>query len=268
MKNQKNQMQCLAMHLGRWEGIFADFSPDARFLSQKESVILFEEPEPNMIRQTNRYPGCEDKVWEYQDLSRSLQFFEDGSFSNGRVQLAPFSAFAAEQGFLHGDYKARMVHLFDTDGKASAITTIQEVRGSYQEPASIHNPLESLLGIWRGEALVLFPDWPEPEKFESELILEKVGGQVRRQSKIGMHTVDWSGTVEDESVNFDSYRMVFYPGNLLAISPWQLPLFSSDKSFFVETGWFIEPRLCLRMIRHYDPKGAWQRTMLIKEQKL
>jgi hypothetical protein len=264
----KNQIQCLAMHLGRWEGVFTDFSPDAEFLGEKESVILFEEPEPNMIRQTNRYPGCADKVWEYRHLSGGLQFFEDGSFSNGRVQLAPFSAFATEQGFLYGDYKARMVHLFDSEGKASAITTIQEVRGSYQQPISIPNPLENLLGIWKGEALVLFPDWSRPEKFESELVLKKVGVRVHRQSKIGVHTVCESGTYEDDSVNFDGYRMVFYPGNLLAISPWQLPFFSSDKSFSIEIGWFIESRAALRIIRHYDPKGSWQKTVLIKEQKL
>jgi Domain of unknown function (DUF3598) len=264
----KNQMQCLAMHLGQWEGVFTDFSADATFLGQKESVILFEEPEPEVIRQTNRYPGCADKVWEYRDLSRDLQFFEDGSFSNGRGQLAPFSAFATEQGFLYGDHKARVVNLFDTEGKASSVTTIQEVRGSYQQPILIDNPLESFLGTWRGEALVLFPDWPEPEKFESELILEKEGMKVHRQSKIGIDTVDWRGTDVEGSVNFDSYRMIFYPGNLLAMSPRQLPVFSSDKSFFMEIGWFIEPRACLRMIRHYDHKGAWQKTTLIREQKL
>jgi hypothetical protein len=264
----KNQIQCLAMHLGQWEGVFTDFSPEAKFIGQKESVILFEEPEPNVIRQTNRYPGCADKVWEYRDLSGGLRFFEDGSFSNGRVQLAPFSAFATEQGFLYGDYKARMVHLFDTDGKASAVTTIQETRGSHQNPTPVHDSLESLLGVWSGEALVLSADWSEAEKFESALILEKVGVQVHRQSKIGVHTVDEKGTYRDGFVNFDSYRMVFYPGNLLAISPWQLPLLSSDKSFFIETGWFIESGVSRRMIRHYDSKGSWQRTVLIKEQKL
>lgn len=264
----KNQIQCLAMHLGQWKGVFTDFSPEAKFIGQKESVILFEEPEPNVIRQTNRYPGCADKVWEYRNLSRGLQFFEDGSFSNGRVQLAPFSAFATEQGFLYGDYKARMVHMFDTDGKASAVTTIQETRGPQQNPTPIHNSLESLLGIWKGEAFVLSSDWAETEKFESELILEKVGVQVRRQSKIGVHTVEENGIYGDGFVNFDSYRMVFYPGNFLAMSPQQLPLLSSDKSFLIETGWFIEPKLCLRMIRHYDTTGSWQKTVFIKEREL
>jgi Domain of unknown function (DUF3598) len=264
----KNQMQCLAIHLGQWEGIFTDFSPDTKFIGQKESVILFEEPEPNVIRQINRYPGCADKVWEYRNLSGGLQFFEDGSFSNGRIQLAPFSAFATEQGFLHGDYKARMVHLFDIEGKASGVTVIRETRGPQQNPAPMHDSLESLLGIWSGEALVLSADWSEAEKFESELILEKVGVQVHRQSKIGVHTVDEHGAYKDGFVDFDGYRMVFYPGHMMAISPWQLPLLSSDKSFLIETGWFIEPRLSHRIIRYYDAKGAWQKTVLIKEQRL
>jgi Domain of unknown function (DUF3598) len=264
----KNQMQCLAMHLGQWEGVFTNFSPDATFLSQKESVILFEEPEPKVIRQTNRYPGCTDRVWEYRDLSRGLQFFEDGSFSNGRGQLAPFSDFATEQGFLHGDRKARIVHLFDTEGKASSVTTIQEVRGSYHQPISIDNPLKTLVGTWRGEALVLSPNWPEPEKLESVCTLEKDGMQVHRQSRIGVDTVGWNGTDKDGYVDFDSYSMVFYPGNLWAVSPGQLPVLSTDKSFSIEIGWFIEPRACLRMIRHYDATGAWQKTTLIQEQKL
>jgi hypothetical protein len=264
----KSQMQGLAMHLGRWEGLFTDFSPAAKLLGQKNSVILFEEPEPKVIRQTNRYPGCEDKVWEYRDLSAGIRFFEDGSFSNGRVQLAPFSTFAVEQGFLYGDQKARIVQLFDADGKASTITTIQEVRGIYQTPTSLDNPLEHFLGTWKGTALILFPDWPEPEKFESELILKKDGTQIHRQFKMGMQAFDWIGTYADFSVNFKSSMMVFFPGNLMTMSPLQLPLLSSDKSFAMEMGWLVEPKTCLRMIRYYDHKGSWQKIVLIKEQKI
>jgi Domain of unknown function (DUF3598) len=263
----KNQMQRLAMHLGRWEGMFTDFSPEAKLLGQKSSVILFEEAEPNVIRQTNRYPGCEDKAWEYRDLSAGIRFFEDGSFSNGRSQLAPFSAFAAEQGFLYEDQKARIVQLFDVEGKASAITTIQEVRGrTYQTPASLNNPLEGFLGTWKGKALVLSPDWPEPEKLESELIFEKDGAQIHRQFKMGAQTFDWIGNYEDSAVSFDDGRMVFFPGNLMTMSPPQLPLLSSDKSFSIEIGWLVDPRTCLRMIRYYDHKGSWQKVVLIKEQ--
>ncbi len=263
----KNQIQSLAMHLGQWEGMFTDFSSEVKLLGHKSSVILFEEPEPKVIRQTNRYPGCEDKVWEYRDLSAGIRFFEDGSFSNGRVQLAPFSTFAAEQGFLYGDQKARIVQLFDTDGKATTITTIQEMRGrTYQTPASLKNPLERLLGTWKGKALVLSPDWPEPEKLESELIFEKDGTQIHRQFKMGMQVFDWIGIHEDSSVDFKSSVMVFFPGNLMAMSPPELPLLSSDKSFSMEIGWLVDPRTCLRMIRYYDHKGSWQKVVLIKEQ--
>ena len=262
----KNQMQSLAMHLGQWEGMFTDFSPEAKLLAQKSSVILFEEPEPKVIRQTNRYPGCEDKVWEYRDLSAGIRFFEDGSFSNGRVQLAPFSTFATEQGFLYKDQKARIVQLFDVDGKASTIITIQEVRGrTAQEIPPLYNPLERLLGTWKGEALVLFPDWPEPEKLESELILEKDGTRIHRQFKMGAQTFDGIGNYEDSAVGFDDCRMVFFPGNLMTMSPPQLPLLSSDKSFAIEIGWLVEPKTCFRMIRYYDHKGSWQKVVLIKE---
>ncbi|MFS8830507.1 DUF3598 family protein, partial [Synechococcus sp. R8-2] len=174
----KTQKQCLALHLGVWHGLFSNYRPTAggwELGGQKRSLITFEALAPSSssgspaagsaIRQTNAYyplqgsPTPESsQSWVYQDFSPGLRFFPDGSFSNGRLQLAPFSDFAVEQGFLWGDRKARLVQQWDAQGRLVEVTAILERRGQALDPVADCAPLSReqlracLQGRWRGIA--------------------------------------------------------------------------------------------------------------------
>jgi hypothetical protein len=55
----KTPIQCLALHLGEWHGLFSDYRPTAHggweLVGQKRSLITFEAYGVGRIRQTNAY---------------------------------------------------------------------------------------------------------------------------------------------------------------------------------------------------------------------
>lgn len=265
----KTQKQCLALHLGVWHGLFSNYRPTAgvwELGGQKRSLITFEALAPSSssgspaagsaIRQTNTYyplqgsPTPESsQSWVYQDFSPGLRFFPDGSFSNGRLQLAPFSDFAVEQGFLWGDRKARLVQQWDAQGRLVEVTAILERRGQALDPVADCAPLSReqlracLQGRWRGIA-------------QSFAVAE---------GRFAETEVDCSGA--EWLSNWDPL-----PGGLWIGGPDPLPIPTAqrDRSFSVSLSWFPQSEDChclLRLIRDYDARGAWQRVTLIRAQK-
>ncbi len=265
----KTQKQCLALHLGEWHGLFSDYRPTANgweLGGQKRSLITFaalDLPSSSgspaalsAIRQTNAYyllqgsPSPENShSWIYQDFSAGLRFFPEGSFSNGRVQLAPFSDFAVEQGFLWGEHKARVVQQWDVQGRLVLVTTILEHRGKNLDPVTDCPPIHKeqlrarLQGKWRGIA----------QSFSA---------------------VDY--LLSETEVHFSGAEWVSdwdpLPGGLWIGGPDPLPIPTahSDRSFSVSLSWFPEwkeGRQLLRLVRDYDARGTWQRVTLIRAEK-
>ncbi|MEN9202394.1 MAG: DUF3598 family protein [Thermostichus sp. DG_1_6_bins_120] len=258
----KTQKQCLALHLGEWHGFFSTYQPTAagwQLSGQKCSRIRFEAlgtDGTGGIRQTNSYyplqgsprPGsCHS--WVYQDFSAGLRFFPEGSFSNGRVQRAPFSDFAVEQGFLWQDRKARVVQQWDPQGHLVQVTTILERRGQLPELAAELFPLskeelrERLQGEW----------WGVAQSFSS---------------------LDYR--LQETEVHFCGTAWLSHwdplPGGLWIGGTDPLPTTTAagERSFSVSLSWFPQPERCqevLRLIRDYDARGAWQGVTLIRAQK-
>jgi hypothetical protein len=253
----KTPIQCLALHLGEWHGLFFDYRPTAHggweLVGQKRSLITFEALELGAIRQTNAYYPLEGspnptsrQSWVYRDFSPGLRFFPDGSFSNGRLQLAPFSDFAVEQGFLWGDRKARLVQQWDAQGRLVEVTAILERRGQPLDPVADCSPLSKerlracLQGRWRGIA-------------QSFAVAE---------GRFAQTEVDCSGA--EWLSNWDPL-----PGGLWIGGPDPLPIptLHRDRRFSVSLSWFPEGpegRHLLRLVRDYDERGAWQRVTLVR----
>ncbi|MEN9225833.1 MAG: DUF3598 family protein [Thermostichus sp. HHBFW_bins_43] len=265
----KTQKQCLALHLGEWHGLFSDYRPTAdgwELSGQKRSRITFETLDSpsaaessgaaSGIRQTNTYYPLQGSPtlgnshsWVYQDFSAGLRFFSEGSFSNGRVQLAPFSDFAVEQGFLWGDRKARVVQQWDAQGRLVEVTTILEERGQMLDPAGVSPPIskeqlrERLQGQWRGIA----------QSFAA-------GDYHPSEREVCFSGAEWMSDWDP------------LPGGLWIAGPDPLPMPTThgDRSFSVSLSWFPRPedgRQGLRLIRDYDARGAWQRVTLIRAEK-
>lgn len=239
----------LAQHLGQWQGRFLQLDPISLHpISQRQSLISFERRSEGSIRQTNIYYGPEERIdaaqpgqsWVYTDLSPGIRFFPDGSFSNGRLQLAPFSEFGAEQGFLWGDRKARVVTLFNRQGQLSGLTVILEVRREWQpqdqawisaclDPHWLHRP-------WQGQQL-------------------------------RYTTTDLSPSQNSIRISPDHVQDPrFLIGNLWMSGARQVPdpLQQRERSFRLELGWMPEPGVYLQLIREYDPQGAWSQISWIQ----
>lgn len=251
----KTPIQCLALHLGEWHGLFSDYRPTAHggweLVGQKRSLITFEALELGAIRQTNAYYPLEGspnptsrQSWVYRDFSPGLRFFPDGSFSNGRLQLAPFSDFAVEQGFLWGDRKARLVQQWDAQGCLARVTVILERRGQALDlvadfPSVTQAQLSAALqGRWRGIA-------------QSFSAVDSLPSETEVQF--------WGETETRDPL----------PGGLWVGGPDPLPIptLHRDRRFSVSLSWFPEGpegRHLLRLVRDYDERGAWQRVTLVR----
>ena len=251
----KTPIQCLALHLGEWHGLFSDYRPTAHggweLVGQKRSLITFEALELGAIRQTNAYYPLEGspnptsrQSWVYRDFSPGLRFFPDGSFSNGRLQLAPFSDFAVEQGFLWGDRKARVVQQWDAQGCLARVTVISERRGQPLDPVADCSPLSKerlracLQGRWRG-------------------IAQSFSAADSLLSETHVDLSEWASPWDP------------LPGGLWMGGPDPLPIptLHRDRRFSLSLSWFPEGpegRHLLRLVRDYDERGAWQRVTLVR----
>lgn len=237
----------LAQHLGRWQGRFIQFDPVGLIpIGERQSLITFEALAGGGIQQTNVYFELEEPIedgrpgqsWVYHDLAGGLRFFPDGSFSNGRLQLAPFSDFGAEQGFLWQDRKARVVTQFARGGELSGITVILEVRGSWAEQGfqtSLLTP-DRIHRSWRGRQICF-----------------KTSDLIPTESPI-----EFSGSLQQ--------NLGLLPGNLWISGARQVPdpLKHRDRSFRLELGWMPDPQVYLQLIREYDSQGAWQQITWIQ----
>ncbi len=241
------QLDGLAQHLGQWQGRFIQLDPvNLTLLNQRQSLITFERTSEGGIRQTNTYFDLEESIdeskpgqsWVYHDLAGGLRFFPDGSFSNGRLQRAPFSDFGAEQGFLWQDRKVRVVTQFAPQGQLTGITVILEVRGSWCDqgiPSSVLTP-DQLQRAWQGQQI---------EFTASDLTPTASSTEISPQDNSNPH---------------------FLPGHLWLSGSQQVPdpLKQRDRRFRLELGWLPDPQLYLQLIREYDSQGAWQRIRWIQ----
>jgi len=268
-----NSFAGLALHLGTWTSLFTDYHLDIvkrTYTTGKitPTEIIFEQPEPMLIQQTNRYPGETPKIWEYRNFAAGLCFFQEGSFSNGQVQLAPFSAFGVEQGFLVGDTKIRLVQLFDEQGRIGKIVWIREQRNSLGLTTPTPPVAQGLAGTWQGLAYVMKGDSLQPEPLATTTHWHFATETVSRHTTIGSQETDiWEARGDTSVFVGHSYVGYFLPGGGYGLMPLELPQLARDKSFWVEMGWQVNPEQCLRMRRTYNLQGAWENTMLICEQR-
>ncbi|MEN9204593.1 MAG: DUF3598 family protein [Thermostichales cyanobacterium SZTDM-1c_bins_54] len=231
----------LQQHLGVWQGWFRSYDAHGQLLGQKASEISFRELAPQVYEQVNRY-GSQCQRWVYHSLAAGLKFFPDGSFSNGQIQLAPFSGFAVEQGFLWLHHKARLVQQWDPQGQTTGFTTILEGRG---QPAPQELPPwdgSGLSGTWIGTSLTYPADGWQPES-----------GSLRVTD-----LQSWWQTLTPAGV------VRCFPGQLVAIYPARLPMptLTRERHFRLQLGWLATPEHYLHLCRSYNSQGTWSQVSL------
>jgi len=269
--------------LGEWHGSFTQLSTRGEVLQDTPSIISLEgfndnktvrlklrrfSPNPSGVGE----PEVSELVREYQTLGRDILFFENGAFSQGTIQLAPYSECGAEFGFIYNYRRLRFPLIYNTDGNLSKLTLIREKQLDKNVPERPPLTVDDLLGEWQGEAVTMYPDGRSPDIYSTNIQLHLESSD-RLVSKI---TFGSNATVISSSARIDGSVMHFNEG----ASPVQVILLPDGgsctlpvkielrKPIFFEAGWLVEPDLRFRMIRSYNERGEWVSLTLVTERKV
>lgn len=270
-----SQWDNLLRNLAAWNGSFTRLSPQGQVLDDIPTIVTLERMNNSQtVRQTLQYfsPSTgeleQEKVLEYSSLGRGVQFFEDGAFSQGSIQHGPFSEFGAELGFIWGDRRLRLVQLFNKESHLSGITLIREYR--LHTNAAERPPLtpDQLVGHWQGDAVTLYPNWQPPDLYSTQLTIKIEGDRLVQHLTAGSLDIASSAHIDGSRLLFDQGT---YPVQVLLLAdgassntPLTIP---RGHSFVLEAGWLVEADTRQRMVRRYDPKGAWVSLTLITERR-
>ncbi|HEY9642363.1 MAG TPA: DUF3598 family protein [Coleofasciculaceae cyanobacterium] len=270
-----SQWDSLLHNLGDWQGSFTRLSAQGTVREDIPSLVTLEGLNENRtIRQTIQHFSqtgeiVYNKVLEYSTLNRSTLFFEMGEFSQGSIQLAPFSEFGAELGFIQGDRRLRLVQLFNKESQLSSFTLIREHR---QNTPVAERPLltvDALLGHWQGEAVTIYPDLRSPNRYATHLVIQREGDRLTQRLTTPELEFTSTATIEGSILRFEQgkypIQVLLLPDGASANTPLTLP---KRQPFFLEAGWLTSETLRQRMIRSYDAQGGWSSLTLVTEQKV
>lgn len=274
LMSNSSQWQNLLKNLGSWQGSFTRLTPQGDLREDIPTVVTLEGlNQDETIRQTLQYFDdqqtlTQEKILEYSSLGRGVLFFEDGAFSQGSMQAAPFSDFGAEFGFIQGDRRLRLVQLFDQESALSGITLIREHRlgGSSHEQSPL--TISQLLGTWQGEATTLYPDWRTPDTYSTTLTVRQQGDRLAQRLTTAQLDLASTARIEGSKLVFDQrlpIQVLLLPGGASANTPLAIP---RGQPFFLEAGWLVEETLRQRMIRQYDAQGGWTSLTLVTERRV
>ena len=274
----RSQWECLLQNSGEWQGSFTLLSPPGEILEDTPTVVSLQGLNNNqtmrqIIRRLKPNQPVDEKVLEYSSLGRSTLFFENGAFSQGSIQLSPFSEFGAELGLIDSDRRLRLVQLFNKNGQLDRLTLIRERLANTTTPERPHLTVDDLVGEWQGEAVTLYPDWRSPDTYPTKLQIDKNSdSQLTQQLTInqGASTRNITSTarIENSILYFDegpyTNQILLLPDGASSTSPQQVKV---GQAFFLEVGWLLQPDLRQRLIRSYNAKGEWSTLTLVTEQK-
>lgn len=264
----RSQWQCLLENLGEWHGSFTRFSPQGNVLEDTPTVVSFTGLNDNqtmrqIVRRMPPNQPVDEKVLEYSSLGRGILFFDNGAFSFGSIQLAPFAEFGAELGLILGDRRLRLVQLFD-NGQLDRLTLIREQLAGTNTPERPQLTVDDLVGEWLGEAVTIYPDWRSPDLYPTSLKITKVGDRLRQELSFLGRNITSQASINGSVLYFDDTQILLLPDGASATSPCQV---KGGKAFFLEVGWLVAPQQRQRMIRAYSDKGEWISLTLIREQR-
>ena len=273
------QWDCFLKNLGEWHGSFTRFSPQGEQTSDTPTLVTLEGLNDNRnVHQVVRYsPPDEpsrDVVVDYEDLNRSIIFFENGAFSHGSMQWGPYSTFGGEFGLIDNEFgdgtrRLRMVELYNTDSKLERVVLIREKLPDSNVPERPVLTVDSLLGEWQGEATTLYADLRNPSKFSSKLQIGQIDSDRIEQSlSFGERTISSTAKIAGSRLLFESdfpTQVMLLPDGASCNCPLEVKL---GHNFVLEMGWLLQPNIRQRIIRSYNEKGNWVSCTLVTERKV
>ncbi|MEH2002099.1 MAG: DUF3598 family protein [Nostoc sp.] len=268
----KSQWESFLQNLGVWEGSFTNFSPQGILLNDTPSRLSLEGLNDNQtVRLTLSRSEQDDLIREFSSVGGGLLFFENGSFSEGVIQLGPFSEFGAELALVHENRRLRLVQLFDKIGQLKELILIREHLAGTPVAERPTLQINDLLGEWQGQAVTIYPDWRSPDTYSTTLKLQLDDtGRLIQTTSFGERTITSTATIKGSIVLFDQdpqkqVQVLLLPDGASATSPLKVQL---RQPLFLEAGWLIQSNLRQRMIRSYNDKGEWASLTLVTEKKV
>lgn len=265
----RSQWQCLLENLGEWQGSFTRLSPQGELLEDTPTVVSFTALNDNqtmrqVVRRLPPNQPVNEKVLEYSSLGRGILFFDNGAFSQGSIQLAPFAEFGAELGLIWGDRRLRLVQLFN-NGHLDRLTLIREQLAGTTTPERPQLTVDDLIGQWQGEAVTIYPDWRSPDTYTTKLTIERIGDRLVQQLSFLGRNITSEASIQGSILYFDSNtQILLLPDGASATSPLQI---KGGEAFFLEVGWLVAPQKRQRLIRAYSDRGEWISLTLVTEQR-
>lgn len=266
----KSQWDCLLENLGTWHGSFTRLSPSGEILEDVPSIVSFTGLNDNqtmrqIVRLAPPNQPVSEKVLEYSSLGRNTLLFDNGAFSQGSIQFAPFSEFGAELGLINVDRRLRLVQLFDKQGKLTGLTLIREKLSGSETPERLPLQVDDLIGEWRGEATTIYPDWRSPDLYTTVLKIRREGDRLYQELNFG-RTISMIARIEGSSLKFDSgIQILLLPDGASSNCPIEI---QPRQPFVLEVGWLIQPDLRQRLIRSYSDTGEWISFTLVTERRV
>lgn len=301
-------------NLGEWQGSFTSVSTEGELLDSTSSILNLEGLENNQLVRFrlrrfapggDNQPPLSDYVQEYRSLGKQI-IFETGAFSKGSLQLAPFTEFGAEYGFVAENRRLRFVQLYDSQGSLSSLTLIREFKSGTDARERPLLTLEQLLGRWEGTACTAYSDWRPLETYATSLEVKDIGeGRLQQQLSFGERTITSTARIERSdrltppcppvnqdpstptskpNTRVDKEEQVGCRGNILHFeegsSPRRILLLPDGTSsntplhlklrqpFFAEVGWLAADNERQRLIRSYNDKGEWSSATHVIERRV
>lgn len=267
----KSQWECFLQNLGVWEGSFTNFSPQGTLLNDTPSCLSLEGLNNNQTVRLTLSRSGQDLIREFSSVGGGLLFFENGSFSEGLIQLGPFSEFGGELALVHENRRLRLVQLFDKNGYLNGLTLIREHLAGTPAAERPTLQINDLLGEWQGKAVTIYRDLRSPDIYSTTLKLQiDDAGRLIQSTSFAERTITSTATIKDQIILFDQdpqkqVQVLLLPDGASATSPLKVQL---RQPLFLEVGWLIQPNLRQRMIRSYNDKGEWVSLTLVTEERV
>ena len=274
-----SQWDCFLKNLGEWQGSFTRFSPQGEETEDTPTLVTLEGLNDNKnVHQVVRYlppnKPSRDVVVDYDSLNRSILFFENGAFSQGSMQWGPYSTFGGEFGLIDNEFgdgtrRLRMVELYSSTSQLQRVVLIREKLADSKVPDRPDLTVDSLLGIWSGEAITLHADLSNPTEFSCQLeIKQEDSSSIEQSFSFGDRTGYSTARIEGNRLLFERdlpTQVMLLPDGASCTCPLKV---GSGHNFVLEMGWLLQPDIRQRIIRSYNEKGNWVSCTLVTEKKV
>lgn len=271
-----SQWDCFLKNLGEWHGSFTRLSAKGEQTEDIPSIVTLEGRQNNQaVHQVVHYmpqdrPTRDVEVnYNSTSLSRSILFFEDGTFCQGSMQWSPYSQFGAEFGIIQGDRRLRMVELYN-NSQLEKVVIIREKLPNSQTAERPPLTIDSLVGQWQGSAVTMYADLRNPDTFETDLkIIKHNDSQIEQTLSFGGRNITSRARIEHNRLLFENsslpIQILLLPDGASCNCPLEIKL---GHRFVLEMGWLLEPNRRQRIMRSFDEKGTWIGCTLVTETKI